>query len=137
MSNWLKLKDKVATTHTNPKRPHISTLNTSSSSSNNKNTIDLSISKSQTLLNTKMSNKIKSNYIAIDCEMVGLGENGKTSALARCCVVDYDGNTLYDEFVRPPGYVTDFRTKWSGVRKGDLRKGEAVTLHEVTTPLLY
>lgn len=61
--------------------------------------------------------------------MVGIGSSGKQSALARCCVVDFDGNKIYDRFVRPKSFVTDFRTKWSGVRKSDLR--EAVSLEEV------
>lgn len=63
--------------------------------------------------------------------MVGLGPSGKQSALARCGVVDFDGNVLYDEFVRPPGFVTDFRTKYSGIRRKDLRTGVAVSLAEV------
>ena len=73
----------------------------------------------------------KSKYVALDCEMVGLGESGKTSALARCAIVDYDGAVIYDEFVRPPGYVTDFRTKYSGIRKKDLRRDNAISLQEV------
>eukprot|EP00602_Paraphysomonas_sp_CaronLab_P001562 CAMPEP_0185031748 /NCGR_PEP_ID=MMETSP1103-20130426/19369_1 /TAXON_ID=36769 /ORGANISM="Paraphysomonas bandaiensis, Strain Caron Lab Isolate" /LENGTH=237 /DNA_ID=CAMNT_0027567371 /DNA_START=19 /DNA_END=729 /DNA_ORIENTATION=+ len=72
----------------------------------------------------------KSKYIALDCEMVGIGSSGKRSALARCCLVDFDGNKIYDKFVRPKSFVTDFRTKYSGVRKSDLRKGVAVTLEE-------
>ena len=75
------------------------------------------------------SEKDTSKYIGLDCEMVGLGPSGKLSALARCCLVDFNGNTIYDSFVRPNDYVTDFRTKYSGVRKGDLRN--AVTLKEV------
>jgi RNA exonuclease 4 len=65
--------------------------------------------------------------------MVGIGASGRQSALARCGVVDFDGNVLYDEFVRPPGFVTDFRTKYSGIRKKDLRAGVAVTLQEVSS----
>jgi RNA exonuclease 4 len=69
-------------------------------------------------------------YVGLDCEMVGLGPSGKQSALARACLVDYDGNVIYDRYVRPKGYVTDFRTKYSGVRSGNLRKGEACTFEE-------
>ena len=74
--------------------------------------------------------KEQERYVALDCEMVGLGHAGKTSALARACLVDYNGKVLYDRFVRPKGYVTDFRTKYSGVRQSDLRKGEAVNFED-------
>lgn len=73
----------------------------------------------------------KQKYIALDCEMVGIGVDGKTSALARCSVVDFEGRTIYDEHVRPPAFVTDFRTEWSGVRKHDLRQGHAISLQQV------
>lgn len=73
----------------------------------------------------------KLKYVALDCEMVGLGTDGKVSALARCAIVDYDGKVIYDEFVRPPGLVTDFRTKYSGIRKKDLRRDNAISLPEV------
>ena len=78
-----------------------------------------------------MDDREKDKYIGLDCEMVGIGSNAKKSVLARCCLVDFDGEKIYDEFVRPKSYVTDFRTKYSGVRKSDLRRGKAVTLEEV------
>jgi RNA exonuclease 4 len=77
-----------------------------------------------------MNAKMKSNYVGLDCEMVGIGLSGKQSALARCCVVDFEGAVIYDKYVRPKGFVTDFRTQWSGIRKQDLRAGEAITLLE-------
>lgn len=83
-----------------------------------------------TLDGISLSQQAKSKYIGLDCEMVGIGAQGKQSALARCCMVDFDGNTLYDKFVRPKAFVTDFRTQWSGVRKQDLRAGEAITFSE-------
>ncbi|XP_066539445.1 interferon-stimulated 20 kDa exonuclease-like 2 [Hoplias malabaricus] len=60
-------------------------------------------------------------YIAIDCEMVGTGPKGHCSELARCSIVSYDGDVIYDKFVKPENLVTDFRTRWSGIRKQDLR----------------
>ncbi len=83
-----------------------------------------------TILNNKVSDSVKSKYIGLDCEMVGLGAEGKQSALARCCLVDFDGVKIYDEFVRPQGYVTDFRTKWSGIRRKDLRQDKAITFND-------
>ena len=72
----------------------------------------------------------KERYVGLDCEMVGTGDNGKVSVLARACLVNFDGEVIYDEFVRPESYVTDFRTKYSGVRKKDLRVGQAVSFQE-------
>lgn len=71
--------------------------------------------------NTYVKDSEKQKYIALDCEMVGIGPSGKTSALARVAIVNFDGESIYDKFVRPKGYVTDFRTKYSGVRSKNLR----------------
>lgn len=60
-------------------------------------------------------------YIALDCEMVGTGPKGSISELARCSIVSYDGDVIYDKFIQPTRPVTDFRTRWSGIRWQDLR----------------
>ncbi|KAG3092488.1 hypothetical protein PI124_g16889 [Phytophthora idaei] len=62
-----------------------------------------------------------SRIVGMDCEMVGVGLSGKTSVLARCSIVDYDGNVLYDKHVRPVEKVTDFRTHVSGIKSSSLR----------------
>lgn len=54
-------------------------------------------------------------YIAIDCEMVGIGEGGYGHALARASIVDFHGRQVYDSYVRPRERVTDWRTKISGI----------------------
>jgi len=59
-------------------------------------------------------------YIALDCEMVGVGPMGAESTLARISVVNYFGAVLLDEFVRQKERVTDWRTQWSGVRAKDM-----------------
>lgn len=61
-----------------------------------------------------------SKYLAIDCEMVGVGPKGHISQLARCSIVSYDGDVVYDKFVKPSQPVTDYRTRWSGIRRCDL-----------------
>lgn len=58
--------------------------------------------------------------VALDCEMVGTGPGGRCSELARCSILDYHGNVLYDKYVKPCQPVTDFRTRWSGIRKHHL-----------------
>ncbi|KAL2814064.1 hypothetical protein BDW59DRAFT_176576 [Aspergillus cavernicola] len=55
-------------------------------------------------------------YIAIDCEMVGVGPNpDDDSALARISIVNYNGEQIYDSYVRPKEMVTDWRTHVSGI----------------------
>ncbi|XP_059808931.1 interferon-stimulated gene 20 kDa protein-like [Hypanus sabinus] len=61
-----------------------------------------------------------SKYVAMDCEMVGLGRNGRDSGLARCSIVDYDGQLIYDKFIKPDGTITDYRTHVSGIRPLDM-----------------
>ena len=63
------------------------------------------------------SQKIPGKMVAIDCEMVGTGPKGHVSSLARCSIVSYDGDVLYDEYILPPCHIVDYRTRWSGIRK--------------------
>ncbi|XP_065862005.1 RNA exonuclease 4 [Euphorbia lathyris] len=64
------------------------------------------------------------DVIAMDCEMVGIGQGNK-SALGRVTLVNQWGNVIYDEFVRPIERVVDFRTHISGIRPQHLRKAKA------------
>ncbi|KAF0032073.1 hypothetical protein F2P81_016628 [Scophthalmus maximus] len=66
------------------------------------------------------SETIPTKYLAMDCEMVGAGPKGHISQLARCSLVSFDGDIVYDKFINPPMPVTDYRTRWSGIRKRDL-----------------
>ncbi|XP_054632733.1 apoptosis-enhancing nuclease-like [Dunckerocampus dactyliophorus] len=59
--------------------------------------------------------------VALDCEMVGTGPGGRCSELARCSILDYHGDVLYDKYVQPCHPVTDYRTRWSGIRRHHLR----------------
>ncbi|KAA8571357.1 hypothetical protein MFRU_046g00090 [Monilinia fructicola] len=54
-------------------------------------------------------------YIGIDCEMVGVGGVEDRSVLARVSIVNFHGTQIYDSFVRPKEFVTDWRTHVSGV----------------------
>ncbi len=62
----------------------------------------------------------RSGCVAIDCEMVGVGRSKSRSILARVAVVDEHGTCLLDSYVRPTETVTDYRTRWSGIRARDL-----------------
>jgi RNA exonuclease 4 len=61
------------------------------------------------------------NYVALDCEMVGLKTNRGTSMLAQVSIVGSDGEPLYNEFVKPPPTLNldtiDYRTLFSGITK--------------------
>ena len=65
-------------------------------------------------------------FIAIDCEMVGIGPQPDTTcALARVSVVDFHGVQLYDSFVLPRERVTDYRTHVSGITPRLLRQARS------------
>ncbi|XP_047522985.1 RNA exonuclease 4-like [Pieris napi] len=63
-------------------------------------------------------------FIAMDCEMVGIGYNGDDHMIARVSLVNKFGDCIYDKFVKPREEVVDYRTSISGVRKEDLLNGE-------------
>lgn len=62
-------------------------------------------------------------FIAIDCEMVGIGD-GTDNMLARVSLVNKFGDCIYDKFVKPREEVIDYRTSISGIRKEDMLNGE-------------
>jgi RNA exonuclease 4 len=59
--------------------------------------------------------------------MVGVGPDGTEDALARVSVVNYHGNVLLDVYVSPNQRVTDWRTKYSGIRPADVLNPEGTT----------
>ncbi len=68
-------------------------------------------------------------YIAIDCEMVGVGPDPeKESALARVSIVNYHGHQIYDSFVLPKEPVTDYRTFVSGITSQLLRSARTLEI---------
>ncbi|XP_053622732.1 uncharacterized protein LOC128682176 [Plodia interpunctella] len=77
--------------------------------------------------NVNNANKKKCNltkFLAIDCEMVGVGYEGGDHMLARVSIVNKFGDCVYDKFVKAREEVVDYRTDVSGVRKEDLINGE-------------
>ncbi|KAM9532831.1 apoptosis-enhancing nuclease isoform 2-T4 [Guaruba guarouba] len=63
-----------------------------------------------------------SKYVAIDCEMVGTGPQGRLSELARCSVVSYEGDVIYDKYIQPELPIVDYRTRWSGITKQHMKR---------------
>ena len=66
-------------------------------------------------------------YLALDCEMVGVGIDGAESSLARVSLVNFYGAIQLDEFVRQRERVVDYRTQFSGIRELDMIKGMYVS----------
>jgi len=80
---------------------------------------------------TSVPEEVKASYVALDCEMVGVGADGKQSALARVSITAWNDEIILDTFVQVPDRVTDFRTHVSGVRAKDIKftNHNAMELH--------
>mmetsp|Transcript_5052 Transcript_5052/g.8872 ORF Transcript_5052/g.8872 Transcript_5052/m.8872 type:complete len:425 (-) Transcript_5052:164-1438(-) len=68
----------------------------------------------------------KAKHVSLDCEMVGVGPGAYTSAVARVCILDWDGEIVLDTFVKVNEPVTDYRTFVSGIRKEDIESDSAM-----------
>ena len=77
---------------------------------------------------TAAADSKRNKYVAMDCEYVGVGPEGKDSALARLTLVNWYGEVLVDVYVKPLQSVTDYRTAVSGIRPEHLR--DAITFKE-------
>lgn len=60
-------------------------------------------------------------YVALDCEMVGVGPGGQRNSLAQVVIVDYLGRVLLNRYVKPSEAVVDYRTHVSGITPHLLR----------------
>lgn len=65
--------------------------------------------------NSRIPYRHAQNFLAMDCEMVGVGKDGTQSALARISILDYYGNVVMDEYIKPGRKVTDYRSFVSGI----------------------
>ena len=122
-SNWNNLKQKLvngADTTSNRKTKKIRIKNNRERSNSMVNNDDDDVNDNNNTNNDVTSFfPDPSEYVACDCEMVGVGA-GRVSALARASLVNWNGKVIYDKFVRPKGKITDYRTRVSGVRKRDM-----------------
>jgi RNA exonuclease 4 len=73
----------------------------------------------------------ESRFVALDCEMVGVGKDGKRSVLAEVVLVDWHGTVIYHTHVLPKEPVTDYRTAVSGVLPEHLKPGRARRFEDV------
>ena len=99
-SNWLSLKSKQK-----KKRKF--------NSNNSKKVKFVKIDNVNTA--KSQNNKEITKQLAIDCEMCGVGKDGKQSQLARCSIVNFHGHTVYDVYIKPKLPITDYRTHVSGI----------------------
>ena len=68
-------------------------------------------------------------WLALDCEMVGVGPRGSRSALAQVAIVNDRELPVYVCYVKPAEFVTDYRTRFSGVRPFHMK--HALPFHQV------
>lgn len=73
--------------------------------------------KTSTPKNMIKPHKGLTDELAIDCEMVG---SHNKSILARVSIVNLFGHLILDSYVAPTSKVTDYRTRWSGIRPEDI-----------------
>jgi len=66
----------------------------------------------------------KSQYVALDCEMVGT-LTGK-SLCARVVLVDWKGRTVLDQYVKPTEPITDYRTFVSGITQEQIENAPSL-----------
>ncbi|RKF65068.1 RNA exonuclease 4 [Erysiphe neolycopersici] len=73
------------------------------------------------VINGGLQDKVEiGKYVGIDCEMVGVGTKDR-SVLARVSIVNFHGVQVYDSFVKPIEFVTNWRTEISGVSANSMK----------------
>lgn len=97
------------------------TVQESEETKSNNQMNDIKINSVSICVNSSLNSiPTEDRIVAMDCEFVGVHPKNK-SALGRCSVVDFYGNVLYDQFVKPDEPIFTYRTKWSGIRKRHLK----------------
>ncbi|KFK37560.1 hypothetical protein AALP_AA4G272800 [Arabis alpina] len=61
--------------------------------------------------------------VAIDCEMVGGGDDGSIDLCASICMVDENENVIFSTHVQPQVPVTNYRNEVTGLTEEDLKDG--------------
>lgn len=76
--------------------------------------------------------------LALDCEFVGTGTDGKDHMLARVSIVNEKGEVVLDYYVKPQKTVIDFRTEISGIRPEMMESGQDfISVRETVKLLLH
>lgn len=78
------------------------------------------------------------NRVALDCEMVGIGYDGKEHMLARVSIVNEQGEIIIDRYVKPQETVIDYRTEISGIRPEHISHGvDFKTIRELVRQIIH
>lgn len=83
----------------------------------------------------ELSLEEQSQYMALDCEMVGVGRNGYKSSVARVTLVGWNGEVIFDEFIKQEQEVIDYRTFVSGITEENLNDAE-LTIEDCRSSVL-
>lgn len=81
----------------------------------------------------RISEEERRKYVAIDCEMVNVRG---VSTLARVSIVDWNGDTVFNTFVRIEEEVTDYLTFVSGIRQADIESEDAMSFDDCQDAVL-
>ncbi|XP_033220296.1 RNA exonuclease 4 isoform X2 [Belonocnema kinseyi] len=137
-SNWEKYKMLLAESKAMKKEPLESTIVTSPRKRHrprkrpgpNKQTnlsedsqAEVQLKALKEIHNAQKTDPILTKQIAMDCEMVGIGD-GNESMLARISIVNKYGVCLYDKYVKPTEEVKDYRSAVSGIYPHHLKEAE-------------
>lgn len=74
-------------------------------------------------------------YVALDCELVGVGPSGKKSIVSRVTLVGWNGDVIWDQYIKPTETVTNYRTHVSGITR-DILQRATVSFEECQQHLL-
>ncbi|PON52862.1 Exonuclease/helicase-like [Trema orientale] len=104
-------------------------------------TVDMSYTESQSgVSDLNGDNLIRRGpeAVAIDCEMVGGGDDGSLDLCARVCLIDEDENLLFHTYVQPQIPVTNYRYEVTGLTEEHLRNSMPLKeVHDKILQILY
>lgn len=67
--------------------------------------------------------------------MVGVGQYGQNSSIARVVIIDWEGEILFDEYIKQTQAVTDYRTFISGITP-EVLSGATYSLRDARKKIL-